>query len=312
MDQVLCGMFSHLATSSLDRLASWFDSSSGRRLLSEQAPVISECARRFHGDTLLWAGCHTDLTDTVRGCMVRHRFFLEPFGAAFEDGSAFGGELSHFRADLHELPIPNNTLDAAVLHHVLETAEDARTAIREVSRALAPGGRLLIVSFNPWSLWGVRGAYARLFKDSFSGLRFVSSRRLLDWLTVLGFELQQEVKYLAYDLPFPTRSPFSRKGDGKGEGKGDEGDGTDQEADSDQDADLSIWRRLGLLAAGRGLPFGGVYVISAVKQVTAIRPDWSESKVRGRKLAPAAYPKLSARIAHLPVRTPPQRLEDSG
>jgi hypothetical protein len=167
---------------------------------------------------------------------------------------------------------------------------------------------VLIVSFNPWSLWGVRGAYARLFRDSFSGLRFVSSRRLLDWLTVLGFELQQEVKYLSYDLPFPTRSPFSRQGNEKGDGEGLPA----SDLESDRERESGIWRKLGRLAAGRGLPFGGVYVISAVKQATAIRPDWSESKVRGRKLAPAAYPKLSARIAHLPVRRSPQRLEDPG
>jgi len=268
-------MSSHLATSSLDRLASWFDSSSGRRLLSEQAPVISECARRFHGDTLLWAGCHTDLTDTVRGCMVRNRFHLE---TCSEDGQAASGgeaESGCFRADLHELPLRNKSLDAAVLHHVLETSADPRSAMREVARALAPGGRLLIVAFNPWSLWGLRGAYARFFKDSFSGLRFVSPGRLQDWLAVLGFELQQEVKYLAYELPFQTRNK-----------------------------EAGIWRKLRNLCADRRVPLGGVYVISAVKQANAMRPDWSRSTVAGRKLVPAAYPKVSARIAHFPDASP--------
>lgn len=271
MDLVLCDSRTHLATSSLDRLASWFDSASGRRLLAEQTPLIGECARRFHGDTLLWAGCQTDLTDTVRGCMIRNRFYLETCAGA--NGCAAEGETAGFRADLHELPLANNALDAVVLHHVLESAEDPRTAIREIARVLAPGGRLLIVSFNPWSLWGVRGAYARLFRDSFSGLRFVSPRRLLDWLTVLGFELQHEVKYLAYELPFSTRNK-----------------------------DAGLWRRLRALCAAHGVPLGGVYVVSAVKQAAAVRPDWSVSAVRGRKLAPAAYPKLSARVAYLPVQ----------
>jgi len=38
--------------------------------------------------------------------------------------------------------------------------------------------------------------------------------------------------------------------------------------------------------------------------------------VRGRKLAPAAYPKLSARIAYLPIKNlpvrRPERIEDPG
>lgn len=269
---VLCGKSLHLATSSLDRLASWFESTLGRRLLAEQAPFIGECARRFHGDTLLWAGCHTDLTDTVRGCMIRNRFHLETCAASEDCSSA--GDSGRFRADLHQLPIPNNFLDAVVLHHVLETADDPRTAMREVARALAPGGRLLIVAFNPWSLWGVRGAYARFFKDSFSGLRFTSSGRMLDWLTVLGFELQHEVKYLAYNLPFNTRNK-----------------------------DAGIWRRLRAACAEHRLPLGGVYVVSAVKQVSAVRPDWRESRVTGPKLAPAAYPKLGARVSSLPLQS---------
>lgn len=218
--------------------------------------------------------------------MVRNRFHLETCGVDGAD-AAEESEVARFRADLHELPVPNNTLDAVVLHHVLESAQDPRTAIREVSRALAPGGRLLIVAFNPWSLWGVRSAYARVFQDSFTGLKFVSVRRLLDWLTVLGFELQQEVKYLAYELPFTT----GRK-------------------------DARIWQRLRSGFARSGLPVGGVYVISAVKQAAALRPDWSAAGVPGRKLAPAAYPKLSASIAYLPVRPLPMEkgagIEDPG
>jgi len=243
---------------------------------------MSECARRFHGDTLLWAGCHTDLTDTVRGCMVRNRIYLETCDGT--GGCPEVGEAASFRAGLHELPLTNNALDAVVLHHVLEGADDPRTAIREVARVLAPGGRLLIVSFNPWSLWGIRGAYARFFRDSFSGLRFVSPVRLLDWLTVLGFELQHEVRYLAYELPFATRNK-----------------------------DAGPWKRFRALCARHGLPVGGVYVISAVKQAAAIRPDWSLTAVRGRKLTPAAYPRLSAHVAYLPVRpSRPKRIEDPG
>lgn len=290
-------MCRHLATSSLDRLANWFDSASGRRLLAEQAPLIGECARRFHGDVLLWAGCHGDLMDTVRGCMIRNRFYLETC-ADILDGGAPNQETSRFRADLHELPLANNALDAVVLHHVLESAQDPRTAIREVSRALAPGGRLLIVSFNPWSLWGLRGAYARIFRDSFSDLRFVRSGRLLDWLTVLGFELQQEVTYVAYHLP------FSRQAKDAAEAAAEAGAGRNERG---------IWHRFRRMCVKHRLPFGGAYIISAVKQVNAVRPDWSMSKVGGRELMPAAYPKLSARIAHLPDRSrPAEGIEDPG
>ena len=88
--------------------------------------------------------------------MVRHHLAMAP---ASDDE---GNELACFSADVHELPLPNGCLDAVILHHALETAEDPRTAIREIARVLAPGGRLVVCGFNPLSLWGVRGAYARV------------------------------------------------------------------------------------------------------------------------------------------------------
>jgi SAM-dependent methyltransferase len=217
--------------------------------------------------------------------MIRNRFHLET--RALPGQCSSETESGLFRADLHELPLRNNSLDAMVLHHVLETSEDPRGAMREVARTLAPGGRLLIVSFNPWSLWGIRGAYARFFKDSFSGLRFVSSHRLQDWLAVLGFELQQDVKYLAYELPF---SAGSRAKDPRPE----------DDAQDGAEHSPGIWQKLRTICADRRLPLGGVYVISAVKQASAMRPDWSRNTVAGRKLVPAAYPKLSARVSYLP------------
>lgn len=250
-------MSAHLATSSQQQLSIWFDSIAGQRLVAEQKDHLHECARRFHGDALLWVGCHTPLVNTVRGCMVRQRLVI---GAS---GNDVGSELACFSADVHALPLPNGCLDAVVLHHALETAEDPRTAIREIARVLAPGGRLLVCGFNPLSLWGVRGAYASVFTDSFSGLRFVNPLRLLDWLTVLGFERQDEVKYLAYGLP------FARGG-----------------------SDAKLWRNLRNLLLRHQLPCGGVYLLSAVKQALANLPDLPRARLHSSKLAPVAYPKL--------------------
>ena len=212
--------------------------------------------------------------------MIRNCFHLE----ACPGSGHGGGNTALFRAELTELPLPKHIMDAVVVHHVLEAASDPRTVIREISRVLAPGGRLLVVGFNPWSLWGLRSAYGEFFPDAFSGLKFVSPRRLLDWLTVLGFELQQEVKYLAYEIPLPNRY-----------------------------REAAIWRRMRAACAKRRLPVGGVYLISALKQANAMRPDWSAAGIRGQKLAGAAYPGVSARVARLPVNNLPQRrIEDAG
>lgn len=219
---------------------------------------MARLARRFHGDALVWAGCQQLASETVRGCMVRHRFYAatKAFGQSPDD-------LAGVQCMLSALPLPNNCLDAMVFHHGLETSEDPRGALREAARVLHPGGRLVICAFNPFSLAGLRRAYAGVFRDRFSGSHWVRAGRLLDWLAVLGFEQQGKVQYLSYSLP------FNRSG-----GSGAEG------------AMARLMRR-------HQPPWGSVYLLSAVKQAVAMRPNWQPARLKAAKLAPVAYPKIS-------------------
>ena len=61
-------------------------------------------------------------------------------------------------AKCHELPIATQSIDLVLLPHVLEFAEEPHAVLREVDRVMMPEGRLVIVGFNPWSLWGMRSA----------------------------------------------------------------------------------------------------------------------------------------------------------
>ncbi len=252
---VLCGKCSRLANSPSKRLAQWLSSPQAGRLLTEEADYLYEAARRFHGDSLLWVGCHEEIARTVRGCMVRNRLF----------GSQVPGktpeDLSSLCCALEALPLPNNSLDAMVLHHALEVSADARSGLREAARVLVPGGRLVVCAFNPLSLWGARCLYGRMRQDAFQGLRLMTTFRLLDWLALLGFELQGGVHYLSYNLPFSAKA----------------GDAAPGRAER-------FMRRL-------RPPIGGVYLISVVKQAAAVRPHWRSTAMKRANLVPSAYPK---------------------
>lgn len=227
---------------------------------------MGEAARRFHGDTLLWVGCHAASTETVRGCMVRNRFFAsEVAGQAPED-------LSSLTCSLEALPLPNSSVAAMVLHHALETAADPRAALREAARVLMPGARLVLCAFNPISLWGLRGAYATLREDSFSGLRMVNTIRLIDWLALLGFELQADIRYLAYGLPFSSGKP-----------------------------DAAAPGRARRFVHRLQPPVGGVYVISVMKQAAATTGFQRHLRGAPPRLIPAAYPKSAVSRAVAPV-----------
>lgn len=227
-----------MANAAAHRLATWFASPAGARVLAEEVEVLSGIVRRIHGDALLWLGCDQGLDSVVRGSMVRHRIL---------------GALSSVETDteqsviccMHdELPFANGSMDAVILRHALETAADPRTVLREATRAIAPGGRLVIATFNPWSLWGLRRLYAGAVPDALRGLTLVAPYRLLDWLTLLGFDLNAAPEFRAYGLPLLERS----------------------NADS-----ATRHNALERFLIRRRVPFGGVMILSATKRALAGR-----------------------------------------
>ena len=104
------------------------------------------------------------------------------------------------QCDFDALPFDTNSLDLVVLPHALELARDPHLALREVDRVLRPEGRVVIVGFNPGSLWGLRQRWGRLrmrlaprsqrplFLPSTG--EFMRYRRLRDWLRLLSFEVE--------------------------------------------------------------------------------------------------------------------------
>jgi SAM-dependent methyltransferase len=151
---------------------------------------------------MLWLGpVVVDGLDLER-CMVRHRVFCA-LSPQQHDISAMGSGTSIFQGRPDSLPFAAGSLDGVVfvLHHGLECAEDRRSVVREIYRVLRPGGRLLVCAFNPYSLWGLRRLYAGIREDAFSGAGFVSPIRLMDWLAVLGFELDDGLRFMMYRPP---------------------------------------------------------------------------------------------------------------
>src|SRR5215207_3901002 len=103
------------------------------------------------------------------------------------------------RCHFDALPFDAASLDLVVLPHALELARDPHLALREVERVLVPEGRVIIVGFNPASLWGTRQRLGRVRRRvsrnpgelflPHAG-EFVGYRRLRDWLRLLSFEVE--------------------------------------------------------------------------------------------------------------------------
>jgi len=86
----------------------------------------------------------------------------------------------------HALPFSDASLDLVVLPHTLELSPDPHATLREVERVLVPEGRVVVLGFNPTSLWGVR---QRWRKESAMRHELIGHWRLRDWLQLLSFEV---------------------------------------------------------------------------------------------------------------------------
>lgn len=247
-------------------LTAWFEGALGATLLAKESEVLMQGIRRCHGDSMLWLSPVTWPGEALERCMVRHRFFAA-IGAHCElaDGANEG---CLCRVDMCELPLAPGSMDAIVVHHGLDCTSDPRGALREVVKALRPGGRLLLCGFNPVSLWGARRWFGAWRKPDLRAVRFVSPRRLLDWLAVLGVEVDERVQFLLFRPP-STRIDF----------------------------DAPALQRARQWLIRTRIPVGGVYFVLGRK--TAMRASMTPDPtlVRAGKLAPA-LPLPSARSSN--------------
>lgn len=104
-----------------------------------------------------------------------------------------------------QLPIATESIDVALLHHVLDYSENPHMILREATRTLIPNGYLILVGFNPFSVMGLGNIVGCLFSTR-SCWRYQRLRvgRLKDWFQVLGLELVHSQKAY-YGWPWSSK-----------------------------------------------------------------------------------------------------------
>ncbi len=65
-------------------------------------------------------------------------------------------------ADIYNLPFPESSADAVLIHQVLHFLENPKAALAEAARVLKPGGRLAIIDFAPHNLEFLREQHAHV------------------------------------------------------------------------------------------------------------------------------------------------------
>lgn len=193
--------------------------------------------------------------DLLSSSRIPHRIVMDPDKTKDTHSSVY--------AYPDALPISTDSVDLVVLPHTLEFERTPHEILREVDRILIPEGHVVIMGFNPWSLWGLTSLIRKRKNRKtppWCG-SFLTLTRIKDWLALLGFEVV-EVKMMFY------RPPIQQRG---------------------------IMRRLHFIEkiGARFFPkLGGVYMLVAQKRVTTltpVKPRWrSRRNLVGKWVEPTA------------------------
>ena len=151
-----------------------------------------------------------------------------------------------------DMPLRDSVVDRVLLVHALETSDDPAALMDEIWRILAPGGQVLIVVPNR------RGPWARLDTTPFGHGQPFSKRQLTQLLRQALFTPMHWDEALF--IPPIERKFFLRT--------------------------AMMWERIG---ANLPLPFAGVHVIEASKQVYRPAMAGKASRIRGL-LSPILVP----------------------
>jgi SAM-dependent methyltransferase len=163
----------------------WLRSSRGRQLLALEERELKRVLPDLFGRHVLQIGSWARGERLLESSEMLHRAVL----GTVQD---FGAQAL---AQPERLPVLDKSVDAVLLPHALEFTHAPHPVLREVNRVLNDRGRLIILGFNPWSVWALRQRLGLRYRAFPAGARFLSVGRLCDWLELLDFEVMEVRRY---------------------------------------------------------------------------------------------------------------------
>ena len=169
------------------KLQHWTETALGQSLIRDEAQQLAVLLNKLYGPIGIHLGVHGFRTFMQHSSTVHHVFAIDPASQA--------GEINPdivVACSAEAMPFDAKSVSVLLLPHVLEFSPDPHLVLRESARALVPEGHLVLMGFNPYSLWGLRQVLGRLTDAPgsvpWSG-QFFSLARVKDWISVLGFEV---------------------------------------------------------------------------------------------------------------------------
>ncbi len=235
-------------------LQAWYATGIGQQLATYEQDLVQTALANLFGYHLVQIG-RLNAEDWLTTSRISQRLVMD-----FPADNAVMMSLPSLIGQPQQLPLQSDSVDVVVLPHVMEFSQYPHEVLREVERILIPEGHIVLLAFNPWSLWGVRRQLIPWQRQTAPWCaRFLSATRLKDWLALLGFDVLTNQGYF-YRPPFKSDSLQPRQG---------------------------LWERAGQ----RCWPIlGASNLLVARKRVTTltpIRPSWKPQRIVAAGLEPS-------------------------
>jgi SAM-dependent methyltransferase len=179
-------------------LNEWFLTPLGERLLQAEIREVHRYLPQLFGYHLVQVG-GVGQGDLLQSSRIMQRYVLSYYLETVPPPYTL------IRSELDCLPLAADSIDVIVLPHVLEFEDQPHEILREVERVLIPEGIVIILGFNPISLWGAWRWFLANEKSAPWCGKFMTMLRIKDWLSLLGFE---KIEQRTFFFTPPFRSHY--------------------------------------------------------------------------------------------------------
>ena len=138
---------------SIPFLSDWFNKPLGKALLLCEKQFIEKASNGLFGPCFLQMSMLPDHFLGNKDNFLQHLCIGPVLGVSIDSV-----------ADERQIPLAHESIDLAVVHHMMEYSQDPHQFLKELTRIISPSGHIIIVGFNPWSLLGLR-SLTRVFKQ---------------------------------------------------------------------------------------------------------------------------------------------------
>ncbi len=181
-------------------LRNWYSSNLGNAILQEMKAVLEQILPNVFGFQGLQVGQLSSDSNLLESAGLHRKLVL---------GDASHIENVNIAADAMHLPIASDTMNLVILPHSLDFCNNPHQVLRETDRILCSDGQLIIIGFNPYSLFGIRH-FTMFWRNivPWNG-GFYSRGRLIDWLSLLSFRILEEETFFLR-APIDGRTVLSK------------------------------------------------------------------------------------------------------